>query len=232
MKNLNRRYFLKGMAAAAASTALPRFSIGSSGPSANSKLNVAIIGAGGRGRASINALADEKLVAFCDVDEKTATSTYKDFPDVPRFQDFREMLEKMDKEIDAVVIATPDHTHFVATFSAMAMGKHVLTEKPFVHNVWQARTLSKAANYYNVVTQMGNQGHATEGIRYVKEWYQAGAIGEVDEVIAYNQGPRFGPNRTFQRPSTLPASSQAVPEHLNWDLWKGPTAPNIKYNEC
>ena len=231
MNNLNRRYFLKGAAAIAASASLSRFAIGSAGPSANSKLNVAIIGAGGRGRASINALVDENIIAFCDVDEVTAAGTYNDFPEVPRFQDFREMLDKKGDEIDAVVIATPDHTHFVATYSAMAMGKHVLTEKPLVHNVWQARTLRKAANHFNVVTQMGNQGHATEGIRYVKEWYQAGAIGEVDEVIAYNPGPRFGPSRSFQRPSTIPASSQAVPATLNWDLWKGPTAENVKYNE-
>jgi predicted dehydrogenase len=231
MNNLNRRNFIKGAAVVAASASLPRFAIGSAHSSANSKLNVAIIGAGGRGRASINALVDENLVAFCDVDEVTAASTYKDFPDVPRFQDFREMLDKKEKEIDAVVIATPDHTHFVATYASMVFGKHVLTEKPLVHNVWQARTLRKAAKHFKVITQMGNQGHATEGIRYVKEWYQAGVIGEVDEVIAYNPGPRFGPDRSFQRPSTLPATSQPVPTHLNWDLWKGPTAPNVKYNE-
>lgn len=225
-----RRHFLKSTATVAASLHLPKFAIGSSGPSANSKLNVAIIGSGNRGRASINALVDENLVAFCDVDEQTAAPTYKDFPDVPRFQDFREMLDKMDNEIDAVVIATPDHTHFIATYYAMAKGKHVLTEKPLVHNVWQCRTLRKAADYFNVVTQMGNQGHATEGIRYVKEWYQAGAIGEVGEVIAYNGGPRFGPDRSFRYPSTLPPASEAIPSHLNWDLWKGPTAPNIKYN--
>jgi predicted dehydrogenase len=222
MNPLNRRHFLKGIAAVAASTTLPLFAIGQSGPSANRKLNVAVIGPGGRGRASINALVDENIVAFADVDEVTAAGTYKDFPKVPRFQDFREMMDNMHKEIDAVVIATPDHTHFVATYTAMAMGKH---------NVWQARTLRKAAKHFNVITQMGNQGHATEGIRYVKEWYEAGAIGEVDEVIAYNPGPRFGPDRSFQRPSTLPATSQPVPSHLNWDLWKGPTAPDIKYNE-
>ena len=138
---------------------------------------------------------------------------------------------KRARKIDAVVIATPDHTHFVATYFSMAAGKHVMTEKPLVHNVWQARTLRKAAKYFNVTTQMGNQGHATEGIRYIKEWYEAGTIGEVDEVIAFNNGPGFGPGRSFRRPSTLPPVSQAVPDHLNWDLWKGPTAPNIKYNE-
>lgn len=230
MNHLNRRHFLKGTAVVAASVSLPKFAIGSAGASANSKLNVAVIGAGGRGRASINALVDENLVAFCDVDEKNATSTYKDFPKVPQYQDFREMLDKQDKEIDAVVIATPDHTHFVATYSAMAMEKHVLTEKPLVHNVWQARTLRKAANYFDVVTQMGNQGHATEGIRYVKEWYQAGAIGDIEEVIIYNRGPLFGPDKSFRLPSTLPPEPEAEPTHLNWDLWKGPTASDIKYN--
>ena len=231
MNTLNRRHFLKGAAVVSASTVLPHFAIGSSSPSANSKLNVAVIGAGGRGRASINALVDENFVAFCDVDDVTAAGTYTDFPEVPRFKDFREMLDKKDKEIDAVVIATPDHTHFVATYAAMAMGKHVLTEKPLVHNAWQARTLRKAAKYFNVITQMGNQGHATEGIRYVKEWYQSGAIGEVDEVIAYNPGPKFRPTGSFKRPSRIPPTSQAVPPHLSWDLWKGPTAVDIKYNE-
>ena len=210
---------------------LPSFAIGKSGPSANGKLNVAFIGAGGRARALIGGLPNENFVAFCDVDEQRAAQTYSEYPDVPRFKDFRRMFDKMGKEIDAVCIATPDHTHFVGTFTAMENGKHVLTEKPLTHNVWEARTLRKAATYYKVISQMGNQGHATEGIRFVKEWYESGAVGKVKEVIALNGGPDFGPNRLFNLPTRWPATSQAIPLHLNWDLWKGPVAEDIKYNE-
>ena len=233
MKSLSRRSAIKGSAAAAIAFALPRFSIGQSGPSANSKLNVAVIGVGGRGRFLIDAglSANENLVAFCDVDEQNAASTYKDFPNIPRYKDFREMLDKLDKRIDAVAIATPDHTHFVATYTAMAMGKHVLTEKPLAHNVWQVRTLRKAAKHFGVVTQMGNQGHAQEGVRLQKEWYEAGIIGEAKEVVVYNNGPKFGPGMHFNRPSRYPVTPQAVPYTLDWDLWKGPTDGSARYNE-
>lgn len=227
----NRRQFLQGVVAASALTAFPRFSIGKSGPSANSKLNVAFIGVGGRARTLISGLKNENFVAFCDVDDAWAAKTYSEYPNVPRFEDFREMLDKKGNQIDAVCIAIPDHSHFVATYTAMSLGKHVLTEKPLTHNVWQARTLRKAAKYFNVITQMGNQGHATEGIRYVKEWYQSGAIGEVDEVVTYNPGPKFRPVGSFKRPTRIPPTSQAIPNTLNWDLWKGPTVGDVKYNE-
>ncbi len=231
MKNLNRRKFLKGATVATATAFLPRFAIGKSGPSANSKLNVAFIGAGGRTRNLMSGLTSENFVAFCDVDDQRAAATYGEHPKVAHFKDFRRLFDKMGKEIDAVCIATPDHTHFVGTYTAMAHGKHVLTEKPLTHNIWQARTLQKAAHYFKVVTQMGNQGHATEGIRYVKEWYESGAIGKIKEVIALNGGPNFGPTRLFNKPSRFPPTSQAVPLRLNWDLWKGPTADDVKYNE-
>ncbi len=231
MTHSTRRHFIKQAATASTLAAFPRFSIGQSGGSANSRLNVAFVGAGGRAATLIKGLNEENFVAFCDVDDAWAAKTYREYPDVPRFKDFREMLDKKGREIDAVCVATPDHTHFVAAYSAMERGKHVLTEKPLTHNIWQARTLRKAAKRFGAITQMGNQGHATEGIRYVKEWYEAGAIGEVDEVIAYNPGPKFRPTGSFKRPPRIPPTSQAIPDTLNWDLWKGPTAPNIKYNE-
>lgn len=230
-KSVYRRNFLKTAGLVAASSVFSRFSIGQAGPSVNSKLNIAFIGAGGRGSALINGSTEQNHVAFCDVDDVSATKMYSEHPNVPRFRDFREMLDKKHKEIDAVCVATPDLTHFVGTYAAMEHGKHVFTEKPLTHNIWQARTLRKAAHHFDVVTQMGNQGHATEGIRYIKEWYEAGVIGEVDLVVAYNGGAQFGPNRFFNRPSRYPATSQAIPATLNWNLWKGPLAEDIKYNE-
>lgn len=127
---------------------------------------------------------DENIVALCDVDDEMAAKGYDTFPNAKRFRDFRKMFDVMHKEIDAVIISTPNHTHFAATMHAMELGKHVYVEKPLAHDVWQVKTLKKAAAYYNVISQMGNQGHATDGIRRVKEWYDAGLLGEVREVLA------------------------------------------------
>ena len=157
---------------------------------------------------------------------------YQKYPNVPRFKDFRVMLDKMEKQIDAVVISTPDHTHFVATLAAMELGMHVYTEKPLTHDIWQARTLSRAADYYNVVSIMGNQGHTTEGIRYIKEWYDAGVLGEVKEVLAwFNSPPPAGvDNYWFKMPETFPLPKVPVPETLNWDLWNGPSLNALHYH--
>lgn len=229
--NLSRRRFLTtSTAATAGSFALPRFSIGKPGPSANSRVNLAFIGVGGRGIRNLNGLAHENVVAMCDVDDQEAAAAYKQHPKAKRFKDFRVMLDKMEKDIDGVVISTPDHTHFVATMASMELGKHVFCEKPLVHNVWQARMLKKGAKHYKVISQMGNQGHATEGIRFMKEWYEAGALGEVSEVHAWLSGPNFG-SRYFAKADQSPPAKQAVPSHLDWDLWLGPVAKEIDYNE-
>jgi predicted dehydrogenase len=139
------------------------------------------------------------------------------------------MLDKMGKEIDAVVISTPDHTHFAATMAAMELGKHVFCEKPLTHSVWEARMLKKGARHYKVVSQMGNQGHATEGIRYMKEWFEAGALGEVRNVLAWMPGPKFG-TRFFDRAATHPPAVEPVPDTLDWELWRGPVATDVPYN--
>jgi predicted dehydrogenase len=173
--------------------------------SKNSVVNVAVIGAAGRGMNNwtqmlgirgdsrrINeglepegprkAVPHVNIVAFCDVDDYAAATAYKILPEVPRFKDFRVMFDKMHKDIDAIIVSTPDHTHFAATMAAMELGKHVYLEKPLAHNIWQLRTLKKAAKHYGVVTQMGNQGHASDGIRNFKEWYDLGLVGEVKEM--------------------------------------------------
>lgn len=227
-----RRKFLHDAAVATAASLLPRFAIGQPGLSANSKLNVALIGAGGRGKALLNLLVDENVVAFCDVNDDQAAETYVKYPEVPRFKDFREMFDRMGSKIDAVCVATPDHTHFVATYAAMALGKHVLTEKPLTHNIWQARTLRKAAKHFEVVTAMGNQGHSQEGIRLLKEWYEAGVVGEAQEVLLYNKGPQFEAGSHYVLPTRMPPTSQSVPTAMNWNLWKGPLTGDIKYNEA
>ena len=188
MNYFNRRSFLKSSALFAGATLISPNLISCQNP--NSKLNIAVIGVGGRGRANYNpVLETENIVAMCDVDDNRAKDGYEKiqslFPDVKKFTDFRVMFDKMHKEIDAVIISTPDHTHFAPAMIAMELGKHVYMEKPLAHNVWECRTLKKAAKYYNIVSQMGNQGHTTNGVRQIKEWYEAGVLGEVKEVHAW-----------------------------------------------
>ena len=154
---LNRRTFLKSSMIAGASLVFPQ-NISCKNP--NSKLNIAVIGVGGRGHANFSpVLKSENIVAMCDVDENRAKGGYEkiksEFPNVKKFTDYRIMFDKMHKSIDAVIISTPDHTHFIPAFIAMQLGIHVYMEKPLAHNVFECRTLKKAANYYKVTTQMG-----------------------------------------------------------------------------
>ncbi len=143
-----------------------------------------------------------------DVDDNRAKDGYEKiqslFPDVKKFTDFRIMFDKMHKEIDAVIISTPDHTHFAPAMIAMELGKHVYMEKPLAHNVWECRTLKKAAKYYNIVSQMGNQGHTTNGVRQIKEWYEAGILGEVKEVHAWIGTFDFRPGHYWTLPESFP----------------------------
>ena len=192
--------------------------------SPNNRLNFAVIGAGGRGRPCWRAIPDENIVAMCDVDDRRTSEANRERSGFKMYKDFRLMFDEMANEIDAVIVATPDHTHFPAAMAAMELGKHVFVEKPLAHNIWQLRTLKKAANYYGVVSQMGNQGHTTSGIRSIKEWYEAGVLGQVKEVIAWR--PRIDGNtdRYFTSPETFPPQEQEIPKGLDWDLWLGPAA--------
>ena len=188
MNKTTRRKFLgaaSATAAAMSASAFPRFSIAE--PGKTSKINVAVIGAAGMGGYALGEAAGENLVAICDVDEERAANASKKHPKVPNFKDFRVMLDKMGNDIDAVAISTPDHTHFPAAMAAMERGKHVFVQKPLAHNIWQLRTLQKAAHHYNVITQMGNQGHTFDGMLRIKEWIDAGVIGDVTEVITWTK---------------------------------------------
>jgi predicted dehydrogenase len=222
-RGISRRDFLTSTAAMAAFTIVPRHVLGGPGRTPPSeKLNIAAIGAGGKGRGDIGAVRSENIVALCDVDDEKAAETFEEFPKAKKYRDFRKMLEK-EKNIDAVTIATPDHTHAVATMMAMKMGKHVYTEKPLTHSIYEARQLAKAAREAKVATQMGNQGHSGEGNRFICEWVWDGAIGPVREVHAWTNRPIWP--QGVDRPKETPH----VPETLDWDLWLGP-APQRPYH--
>ena len=190
------------------------------------KLNIAAIGCGGKGQGDIRGVSHgNNIVALCDVDERRAAGTFDRLPNVPKYKDFRVMLEKEYHNIDAVTISTPDHMHAVAAMTAMQLGKHVFVQKPLTHDVYEARMLTEAARKYKVATQMGNQGHAGEGIRRVCEWVWANRIGPVREVHIWTNRP------VWPQPVERPTDTPPIPEKLDWDLWLG-TAPERPYHPC
>ncbi|MHC4364045.1 MAG: Gfo/Idh/MocA family protein, partial [Planctomycetota bacterium] len=179
---VTRRSFLRKTATAAAFTVVPGYVLGGSGQTPPSeKLNIAGIGVGGMGSADLQSVASENIVALCDVDQSYAAETFKTYPNAKIYKDYRKMLDKQ-KDIDACIIATPDHTHACITMAAIRAGKHVYVEKPLSYSVYEARMLTQAARDAGVATQMGNQGRASESIRLIKEWIDDGAIGTVREV--------------------------------------------------
>jgi predicted dehydrogenase len=221
--NISRRKFIGGMAAGAAFTIVPRHVLGGVAYAAPSdKLNIAAIGSGGMGGSNIGAVISENIVALCDVDDNRAAKTYEKFPDVPKYRDYRKMLEKQ-KDIDAVIVATPDHSHAPAAMAAMQLGKHVYVQKPLTHTVYEARLLTETARKYKVATQMGNQGHSGEGVRLICEWIWDGAIGDVREVHAWTNRPVWP--QGIGRPKDKPPLRTS----LDWDLWLGP-APLRPYH--
>jgi predicted dehydrogenase len=235
--NLTRRTFIKAGAAATALTA------GAGGASAwpvtlrqaekrpvkpravspNDKLNVAAIGAGGKGKSDIKACENENVVALCDPDWERAAESFEYFPNARKFKDYREMLEKM-PEIDAVTISTPDHTHAPAAYMAMMLGKHVYVQKPLTHTIAEARLLRDVARRQGVATQMGNQGHAEDGVRNLYEMIWSNAIGQVKEVHIWTSRPVWPQGI----PDRLP--SQPIPNGMDWNAWIG-SAPMRPYNE-
>jgi predicted dehydrogenase len=215
----SRRSFIKGAATtAAAITVVPRHVLGGSAFTAPSdKLNIAGVGVGGMGKSNIKACNSENIVALCDVDDAYAAKVYKSYPHAKTHGDFRRMLESQ-KDIDAVIVATPDHSHAVVAMAAIQLGKHVYVQKPLSHSVYEARKLTEAARQYNVATQMGNQGHSGDGARLTCEWIRDGAIGPVREVQAWTNRPVWPQGEEVDRPQEKPP----VPDMLNWDLWLGP----------
>jgi len=222
-RKLSRRKFLASTAGtAAAFTIVPRYVLGGPGRTPPSeKLNIAAIGVGGRGAGDLAGVETENIIALCDVDDARASETFDKYPQAKKYRDFRVMLDK-EKNIDAVIVATPDHVHAVAAMMAMKMGKHVYCEKPLTHSIYEARMLTEAARKYKVATQMGNQGRSGEGIRLIREWIQDGAIGDVREVHAWTNRP------IWPQGMDRPEETSAVPATLDWDLWIGP-APYRPY---
>ncbi|MFT3846329.1 MAG: Gfo/Idh/MocA family oxidoreductase [Lacibacter sp.] len=223
----SRREFLRNSSLAAAGFFIvPRHVLGKGFVAPSDKLNIAGIGAGGKGASDLAEFAKSpkvNIVALCDVDELQAANSVKRFSNAKFYFDYREMLEKEKNNIDAVSVSTPDHTHAIATLAAMQLGKHVYVQKPLTHDIYEARMLTEAAKRYNVVTQMGNQGGSGDGVRKMKEWYEAGLIGKVKQVHAWTNRP------VWPQGIPTPTGKFEVPSTMKWDLWLG-TAKKIDYN--
>ena len=221
----SRREFLGTTAAAGAFTILPSGIISRAGRLAPSdKLNVACIGVGGQGWSDVRGMNSENIYALCDVDDRAADRAYKAFPNAKRYKDYREMIDKEAKNIDAVTIAVPDHSHAAAAMLALHAGKHVYVQKPLARTVHEVRALmTEAAKRPKQSTQMGNQGHAAEGVRQIREWFDAGILGDVREVHLWTNRPIW--------PQAIDRPQQAfnVPPALDWNLWLGPS-PERPYN--
>jgi predicted dehydrogenase len=227
---LSRRRLLRSSAAAAAISIVPRHVLGQGQIPPSEKLNFGCVGAGGRAASDMQELASENFAALCDVDERSALGMFKKYPKAKQYKDFRKMLDE-EKGIDAVLVATPDHVHAVATIAAVHHGKHVYCEKPLTRTIFEARQVRLAAKEAKVVTQMGNQGMAFEGNRLLNEWIWAGAIGPVREVHVWSDRPTHKGTKGlyWQQGIDRPKETPPVPEGLDWDLWLGP-APERPYN--
>ncbi|MBR6529957.1 MAG: Gfo/Idh/MocA family oxidoreductase, partial [Clostridia bacterium] len=222
MGKITRRDFIKksGMGTAAFMI-VPNVVLGRShGHVAPSdKLNIAGVGVGGMGRRNLQKMSTENIVALCDVDWKYAGKTFNDYPNARRFKDWRVMLDEMGKSIDAVLVATPDHTHACVAAHAMTLGKHVYVQKPLTHSVYEARLLTRLAKKYKVATQMGNQGNSFDWCRQVSEWIWNDEIGEVREVHCWTDRPIWFQGhlaKQFANGKTMPP-----PKELDWDCWLG-----------
>lgn len=196
---------------------------------AANKVNLGFVGVGGRGEAHVSGFAGQNFVAFCDVDRKRAASALAAHPQVPMFSRYREMLEKMGSQLDAVVISTADHSHFAVAKAAMELGKHVYVEKPLAQSVAQVRALKALALEKKVVTQMGNQGHSNAAMRRCREMVQAGLLGPVRRVECWTDRPV---NWWVQGQADYPVA-QSVPETLDWEGWlDGLNEDEFPYSEA
>ncbi len=230
---IDRRSFIRTASAGLAGlTIIPSHAVSGLGHIAPSdKLNIAGIGIGGMGRGVLEDMAGtENIVALCDVDwSERVERVFNTYPSAKRYKDFRIMLDRQ-KDIDAVMVATPDHTHAVTSMEAIKRGKHVYTEKPLTHSIYEARMLTEAAKKYNVATQMGNQGQASEGSRRLREMIWDGVIGQVQEVHVWTDRPNRGLSGVYwPQGVSRPEEVVPVPETLDWDLFVGP-APMRPFN--
>lgn len=215
--SISRRKFFGLTTAGMALTIVPGYAVSGLGHVAPSdKLNVAGVGVGGIGRRDLSKITGQNIVALCDVDWDYAAKTFKDYPNARQYKDYRKMLEQ--KDIDAVLIATPDHTHAIIGTASMRAGKHVLIQKPLAHSVYETRILTETARKYGVVSQMGNQGNSGNSVREICEMIWDGAIGEIKEVHAWTNRP------IWPQGLERPAETMKIPKTLDWDLWIGPAA--------
>src|SRR5271157_5637852 len=222
---MKRRTFLRTTTVAVLGfQVVPRHVLGQGQTPPSNKLNIAGVGVGGQGAADLGEMKGENIVALCDVDENRAAGTFNAFPNAERFKDYRVMLEQR-KDIEAVLVATPDHMHAPVALAALRAGKHVYVEKPMAHTIEEARVMARVAAETGLVTQMGNQGHAGEGLRQIREWIQAGVIGTVREIHGWSDRPL----NWWKQPATRPTESVPVPASLDWDLWLG-AAPARPYS--
>ncbi len=222
----SRRTFVKSAAATAGLfTIVPRHVLGGPGHTPPSeKLNIAGIGIGGKGAGDLRGVESENIVALCDVDSRYAGGTFKRYPEAKRYTDYRVMLDELE-EIDAIVVATPDHLHAPISLHAMKLGKHVYCQKPLTQTVRQAQLMAAAAKEHGVATQMGNQGQASEATRRLAEYLSSGVIGDVTEVHIWTDRPMRGAFGVYWPQGVeRPADAEAVPDTLDWDLWLGPAA--------
>ena len=219
MNHLNRRRFLSLSATLGAGVFAAPAILRCQSP--NSKLNLALIGAGGKGGDNYNALKSENFVAICDVDAKTLAKSAEQNPQAKQYRDYRKLFDDL-KDYDGVVISTPDHHHYPATIRALKLKKHVYCEKPLTHTIWEAREIARATKEAGVATQMGNQGNASEDLRLTTEWIKAGVIGKVTEVHSWSNRPIWPQGVTWTE------NADVVPENIDWDLWLGP-APERPY---
>ncbi|MFA5818418.1 MAG: Gfo/Idh/MocA family oxidoreductase [Bacteroidales bacterium] len=222
----SRRGFIKKTAVAAAGiTILPSHVISGFGyKTPSDKLNIAGVGIGGKGHPNLVGMATENIVALCDVDWKYADKCFKEFPGAKRYWDWRKMFDEMYKSIDAVMVATADHSHAAIAATALSLGKHVYCQKPLTHSVYESRLLTNLAAKYKVATQMGNQANSGDGVRQLCEWIWNGEIGEIREVHTWTDRP------IWPQGLERPAKVMPIPKTLNWDLFIGP-APMRLFNE-
>jgi predicted dehydrogenase len=219
---MQRRKFIKNVAASSAAFSIvPSYVMGKGHVPPSDTLYVAAFGVGGRGLNVIDGLANTgkvKFVAFCDVDDRRAAATYEKYPDVKSYKDFRKVYKKHLKDIDAIMVATPDHTHATIALPFMREKKHAYVEKPLTHNIYEARLMTQTAKEYGIVTQMGNQGASSDGSRIAREWVESGVLGTIEKIDCWTNRP------VWPQGVPLPTEKQPIPKGLDWDLWLGPAA--------
>ncbi|MEO5592376.1 MAG: Gfo/Idh/MocA family oxidoreductase [Chitinophagaceae bacterium] len=218
----SRRNFIKNTIVAGTGIFIvPRHVLGRGFIPPSDKLNIAGVGIGGQGEGDLSAIAkspNANISVLCDVDERRAARTVTRFPKATYYKDFRKMLDKEHKNIDAITVSTPDNTHAVVAIAAMQLGKHAYVQKPLTHDIFEARKLTEAAKKYRVVTQMGNQGGSGDGVRRMKEIYDAGLIGDVNKVVAWTNRP------IWPQGLATPSGKFEIPKELDWDTWIGPAS--------